>query len=114
MALQVQWEMDTGASFNQAHAVVKVARVVKSRAPEEVDANSGEVTHEAVDTYKLIFKVGIWVNETAYNEYKPEVDGYNGEFELNRNSGKTQYNIIKQCYNHLKTLDGWETATDKI
>ena len=56
--------------------------------------------------------VKIYVNESAKEEGKPALAEYDFIMPLNINNGKTQYNVLKQGYLHLKTLEGFTDATD--
>ena len=96
MALQVEWEADSGIVCDEAYAIVKNLQVTKEESKE----------------FLVRFKVKIWASKIAYDNDKANIDAINGRINVNKNNGKTQYNIIKQCYEELKTLEGWTDAID--
>ena len=97
MALRVSWPTPYGHTFTEAHAIIQDARFEK-------DVQS--------ETYPVNYKVKIWISEDAYTEGVSFISGFNGKFEVNVAGSKNQYNIIKQCYLHLKEQDGWTSAVD--
>ena len=56
--------------------------------------------------------VRIYVSESAKEEDKPALTGFGFIMPLNVSNAKTQYNILKQGYLHLKTMDGFTDAID--
>ena len=54
----------------------------------------------------------LFASEDAYEQDASAISGFNGELELNTANAKTQYNLLKQCYLHLKTQDGFTDAVD--
>ena len=119
MALRVSWPTPYGHTFENAYAIIQDARFEKDVQSQWVeydpeDDGSPNPNNEWVHTktYPVNYKVKIWISEEAYNDGSSFIGGFNGRFEVNVAATKAQYNIIKQCYIHLKDQDGWTDAVD--
>ena len=119
MALQVEWETPYGITCNNGYATIETLNTSKQvdRTWQEYDENEPGVpnpNNEWIVTKEFIVKynVRVWADKDAYDEDKAAIGGYNGRLVINKNTGKTQYNLVKQCYLDLKTQDGWTDATD--
>tara|TARA_R110002020_G_scaffold180072_1_gene373970 strand:+ start:1603 stop:1902 length:300 start_codon:yes stop_codon:yes gene_type:complete len=58
------------------------------------------------------YTVKLYKNEEAKEEGEPPFGGKSFITTLNIGNAKTQYNLLKQCYLHLKTMDGFTDAAD--
>ena len=58
------------------------------------------------------YSVKFYKNEDAKEEGEHPFGGKGFSTILNIGNAKTQYNLLKQCYLHLKTMDGFTDATD--
>ena len=100
MALRIEYETHYGITCEQAHCVMREARVNK------------EVDEEGVATFDIHYNGKIYASLTAYNDGAAPIGGFNGKFELDTAGAKTQYNLIKQSYLDLKTKDGFTDGVD--
>jgi len=109
MALEVQWETPYGITCNNAYAIVENAHIERRTEDYDDEGTLIERTH-----FVIRFKVKVWSDLTAYNDKKSFIGGQNFQFELDTDDeDDDQYNAIKQCYEHIKTLPGlWEDAID--
>ena len=119
MALQLEWETPYGIVCDNAYATVVdvTTNKIVNRVWHEYDENEPGVpnpNNEWIVTKDFVVKynVKIWSDKNAYDEDATAIGGYNGRLLINKNHGKTQYNLVKQCYLDLKTQDGWTDATD--
>ena len=58
------------------------------------------------------YTVKLYKNEEAKEEGESPFGGNNFTTTLNIGNGKTQYNLLKQCYLHLKEQDGFTESVD--
>jgi len=119
MALQVEWETPYGIVCNNAYAIVRNVEVSKevNRVWHEYDENEPGVpnpNNEWIETKEFVikFRVKIWSDKDAYDNDKSFIGGFNGRFNIDTAGSKNQYNLVKQCYQILKTAEGWTNATD--
>ena len=97
MALELNYETDYGITLESAY--VKITDV--------------QVDNEHNDEGVVVrCHVRVYVSESAKEEDKPAIAGYGFSMPLDVSNAKTQYNILKQCYLHLKTMDGFTDAID--
>ena len=97
MALELSYETDYGINLESAYAKIT-----------DVTFDNGD-NDEGV---KVRFHVLIYTSESGKEEGKPAISGYNFSMPLSISNAKTQYNLLKQGYLHLKTLDGFTDAID--
>ena len=97
MALELSYETDYGINLESAYAKITDVSVDNADNDEGVEVN---------------FHVRIYTSESAKEDGKPAISGYSFSMPFNVNNGKTQYNLLKQGYLHLKTLDGFTDAID--
>tara|TARA_R100000388_G_C7239210_1_gene160051 strand:- start:309 stop:599 length:291 start_codon:yes stop_codon:yes gene_type:complete len=95
MALRITYETDHGINCSQAHCVISRARCIKGEA-----------------NFTLTYNGEIYYNEQSYSDGKTPVAGFEMEYELDTNTDANHYNIIKECYEHLKTVNGFENGVD--
>jgi len=95
MALKIEYETNYGITCENAHCVIVNARCNKED-----------------DEYPVEYNGKIYANESAYAVGASPIGGFNGRFELDDGGSKQQYNIVKQCYIHLKTMDGFTDGID--
>ena len=107
MALRIDYETHYGIDCNYAHCIVKDARVNKEVNEEEVDGET--VTTTVFDVH---YNGKIYATDDAYADGASPIGGFNGRFELDTAGSKNQYNLIKQAYLNLKTMDGFTDGTD--
>ena len=100
MALRIEYETNYGITCEQAHCVIRDARVNK------------EVNEEGVATFDIQYGGKIFASVSAYEDGAAPVGGFNGRFELDTAGSKNQYNLVKQAYLHLKEQDGFTDGTD--
>ena len=63
-------------------------------------------------TFDVRYSGKIFASEDAYTEGASPIGGFNGKFDLDDGAAKTQYNLIKQAYLDLKTMEGFTDGTD--
>ena len=108
MALRIEYETHYGITCEQAHCIVRDARVNK-----EVEITEDEDGEEVSTTiFDIHYNGKIFASEDAYTDGASPIGGFNGRFEMDNGAAKTQYNLVKQCYINLKTMDGFESGTD--
>jgi len=108
MALRIEYETHYGITCEQAHCIVKDARVNKDVVITE-DENGDEIS---TTTFDIHYGGKIFASLTAYNDGAAPIGGFNGRFELDDSGAKTQYNLIKQAYLDLKGKDGFTDGVD--
>ena len=67
---------------------------------------------EGVVTFDIHYGGKIFTSLSAYEDGASPIGGFNGKFEMDKGGTKKQYNIIKQCYLHLKEQEGFSDGTD--
>jgi len=107
MALRIEYETHYGITCEYAHCVIVDTRCNKYI---EITLVNGEEIE--TKTYPINFNGKIYASETAYNDGASPIGGFTGAFEMNSSASKTQHNIVKQCYIHLKTVDGFTDGVD--
>ena len=104
MALKVEYETEFGITCDYAYCVIVDARLDK-KIDDTEDGNE-------VKSFNITYRGKVYASDDAYEEKASPISGFNGEFELDTANAKTQYNLLKQCYLHLKTQDGFTDAVD--
>ena len=104
MALKVEYETEFGITCDYAYCVIVDARLDK-RIDDTEDGNE-------VKSFNITYRGKVYASDDAYEQKASPISGFNGEFELDTANAKTQYNLLKQCYLHLKTQDGFTDAVD--
>ena len=99
MALRIEYVTPYGITCSQAHCVIIGTRCDRERIED------GKV-------YEVHFNGKVYADLQAYDDDKSPIGGFNGSFELDAGDGKDQYNIVKQCYEHLKTMSGFDAGVD--
>ena len=98
MALELDYEHEElGVTIPNVYA--KIARASFSN----MENDEGVSVEYTVKFYK---------NEDAKEEGEHPFGGKSFTTTLNIGNAKTQYNLLKQCYLHLKTMDGFTDAID--
>ena len=97
MALELSYETDYGITLDSAYAKITDVSFDNRQNDEGVEVR---------------FHVGVYVSESAKEEDKPALAGYGFSMPLDVSNAKTQYNVLKQGYLHLKTMDGFTDAID--
>jgi len=64
------------------------------------------------DGVNVRYTVKLYKNESAKEAGEHPFGGRSFSTTLNIGNGKTQYNLLKQCYLHLKTMDDFTEAID--
>lgn len=64
------------------------------------------------DGVTVDYKVKLYKNENTKESGQPSFGGKNFTTTLDIGNGKTQFNLLKQCYLHLKTQTGFTNAID--
>ena len=98
MALELDYE-DERLGVIIPNVYAKIARVFF----DNMSNDEGVNVEYAVKFYK---------NESAKEDGEHPFGGKSFTTTLNIGNGKTQYNLLKQCYIHLKTMDGFTEAID--
>ena len=100
MALTVAIETAFGLSCAEAHVVIREFRMNK------------EVDEDGNKSFIVTYGGLIYMDEAAYTGGKSAVTGMNYQFLLDVEDGADQENLLKQCYVHLKSQDGFGDAVD--
>lgn len=108
MALKIEYETNYGITCDEAICVIVDTRCNKNILKEE-DENGDEVITK---TFPVQYNGKIYASEDAYADDASPIGGFNGNFLMSESAAKTQYNIIKQCYEDLKTKDGFTEGVD--
>ena len=101
MALTVGMETNYGISISSGHAVIREFALLKHITPED-----------GVKHFDLHYSGAVWYDEEKYTSGKAAMVGFNYTFALDVTNEADQHNILKQCYNHLKTQDGFTDGVD--
>ena len=104
MALKVEYETEFGITCDYAYCVIVDARLDK-KIDDTEDGNE-------VKSFNITYRGKVYASDDAYEQKASPISGFNGKFELDTANAKTQYNLLKQCYLHLKTQDGFADAID--
>jgi hypothetical protein len=100
MALTISLDTGIGVSFDAAHAVIREFRMDK-------------VYDEEGDKSFVVNYGGlVYVDVAKYTAGKAPVSGFNYQFSLDITDEADQHNLLKQCYIHLKTQDGFTGGVD--
>jgi len=98
MALELDYEhKELGVILPNVYA--KIARA----SFDNMENNDGVIVEYKVKFYK---------NESAKEDGEHPFSGKRFTTTLDIGNGKTQYNLLKQCYLHLKTQEGFTEAID--
>lgn len=100
MALTISLDTGIGVSFDTAHAVIREFRMEKVY--DEEGNKSFVVTYGGL----------VFVDAAKYTANKAPVSGFNYQFNLDVTDEADQHNLLKQCYTHLKTQDGFTDGVD--
>ena len=99
MALKVEYETEFGITCDYAYCVIDEAYMLKA-------TESGE------NSFFVKYKGKVYASDDAYEEKVSAISHFSYTLELDTANTKTQYNLLKQCYLHLKTQDGFTDAVD--
>mgnify|MGYP003115680572 CR=1 FL=1 len=94
MALRITYETDYGINCPEAHCVISRTECFKK------------------ETFRMTYNGEIYYNEQSYLDGKTPIAGFNMEYELDINDDTNRYNIVKECYEHLKTVAGFDNSVD--
>ena len=97
MALELSYETEHGMTLEGAYAKITDVSFDNRQNDEGVEVR---------------FHVGVYVSESAKEEDKPAIARHDFIMPLDVSNAKTQYNVLKQGYLHLKTMDGFTDAID--
>ena len=97
MALELDYETEYGITLDNAYAKITDVNFDNGHNNEGLEVN---------------FRVMIYVSESAKEEDKPAIARHDFIMPLSIANAKTQYNLLKQGYLHLKTMDGFTDAID--
>ena len=97
MALELNYETDYGITLESAYVKITDTQIHNEHNDEGVEVG---------------FHVKVYVNELTKEEGKPAIAGFSFNMSLDISNAKTQYNLLKQGYLHLKTMDGFTDAID--
>jgi len=100
MALEIDYNTNFGILCRDAICVI-----FDTRCYREIDIEGNKM-------FPIEYNGKIYANAEAYADGATPVGGFNGRFLMNESATKTQYNIIKQCYEDLKTKDGFTDGID--
>lgn len=106
MALRLAYDTEQGVNCPEAHCVITRVKCLKKYSP---GLNDGD---DDIATFKIRYNGQIYYNEQAYLDKKSPVAGLNIEYDLNISDDANHYNIMKECYEHLKTVNGFENGVD--
>jgi len=105
--LKVEYETEFGITCDYAYCVIVDARVDK-----RVDITGEGDDEVKVNSFTVKYRGKVYASDDAYEQDASAISGFNGDFELDTANAKTQYNLLKQCYLHLKTQEGFTDAVD--
>ena len=108
MALRIDYETHYGIDCNYAHCIIKDMRVNKEK-HITFDEDGEEVT---TYTFDINYNGKIFASVGAYTDGASPIGGFNGKFEMDVAGSKNQYNLIKQAYLDLKTMNGFTDGVD--
>jgi hypothetical protein len=97
MALEIDYEHELG--FTKTDVYVKIARISFDNMIED-------------DTITVEYSVKYYKDQQTRSDGERPFGGDGFSMTLDVANTKTQYNILKQCYLHLKEQDGFTDATD--
>tara|TARA_R100001082_G_C4365894_1_gene161930 strand:- start:2197 stop:2502 length:306 start_codon:yes stop_codon:yes gene_type:complete len=100
MALTISLDTGFGVSFNTAHAVI--TDFVMNKIYDEEGNKSFVITYSGL----------VYVDASKYTANKSPVGGFNYQFSLDVTDEADQTNLLRQCYTHLKTQDGFTEGVD--
>jgi len=104
MGLKIDYVTEYGITCNDAICVMS-----NTMASKEILINAdGSLTKG----FKINYNGKIYASQAAYEANAAPIGGFGNNFDLNASAGKTQYNIIKQCYINLKTMTGFTDGVD--
>jgi hypothetical protein len=104
MGLKIDYVTDYGITCNDAICVM--ANTMTSK--ETIINADGSLTK----VFKINYNGKIYASQAAYEANAAPIGGFGNGFDLDASAGKTQYNIIKQCYLNLKTITGFTDGVD--
>tara|TARA_R100001510_G_C7618642_1_gene180089 strand:+ start:62 stop:364 length:303 start_codon:yes stop_codon:yes gene_type:complete len=99
MALKVEYETEFGITCDYAYCIIDEAYMLKK-------IESGE------NSFFVKYKGKVYASDDAYEQDATAISQFSYALELDTSNTKSQYNILKQCYLHLKTQDGFADAID--
>ena len=100
MALTISLDTGIGVSFDTAHAVIREFKMNKV-----YDAEGNK-------SFVVSYSGLVYVDASKYTAGKAPVSGFNYEFPLDVTDEADQTNLLRQCYTHLKTQDGFTDGVD--
>ena len=104
MALKVEYETEFGITCDYAYCVIDEAYMLKK-------TELGE-DGDKVNTFFVKYKGKVYTSDDAYEQSALAISHFSHALELDTANAKTQYNLLKQCYLHLKTQEGFTDAVD--
>jgi len=104
MALKVEYETEFGITCDYAYCVVDEAYMLKKT---ELIANGNRV-----NSFLVKYKGKVYASDDAYAQNASAIGQFSYALELDKADAKTQYNLLRQCYLHLKTQEGFTDAVD--
>tara|TARA_R110002051_G_scaffold321389_2_gene408913 strand:- start:484 stop:804 length:321 start_codon:yes stop_codon:yes gene_type:complete len=105
MALEIDYEHELG--FTKTDVYAKIARISLD------NMKTITVEDEAEDdTITIEYSVKYYKDQQSRSDGEHPFGGDGFSMTLDDANTKTQYNILKQCYLHLKEQDGFTDATD--
>ena len=107
MALRISTDTPYNITCDEAHCVIRNARFEKQRA--EYDNEGNEIQPATCDVQ---YSGLVYATEDAYDDGGSPVGGFNFSFPLAITEAKTQYNLLKQAYLHLKEQEGYQDGED--
>tara|TARA_A100000164_G_scaffold376081_1_gene412396 strand:+ start:255 stop:587 length:333 start_codon:yes stop_codon:yes gene_type:complete len=108
MALRISYTTEHGITCPDAYCIIKNSAIEKVR--ETVTVDGGDDIH--TDTFYVIYSGFVYSTEANYLADKSAITSFHGNFELDVAGSKNQYNLLKQCYNHVKTQPDFSGAID--
>ena len=111
MALRISTDTPYNITCDEAHCIIRNARFEKQKAEYEITA-AGVENEIQPATCDVQYSGLVYATEEAYDDGGSPVGGFNFSFPLITNEGKTQYNLLKQAYLHLKEQEGYQDGED--
>jgi len=100
MALTISVDTAYGISCGSAHAVIREFRMEK------------EIDEDGNKTFTIRYGGLVFVDADKYAAGNSAIVGFNYDFDLDTDEDADQHNLLKQCYVHLKTQDGFTDGVD--
>ena len=108
MALRIEYETNYGITCEYAHCIIRDVSVQK----KVIEILDTENETSITKLFEVRYNGLVFASEGAYEDDASPLGGFNYTLELDDAGSKQEYNIVKQCYLHLKEQDGFTDSDD--